>query len=255
VPLASSVVHGQQQPARSAPPPLILSFLLVTPGFTNPSVTVLPRYQEVRIPCQPCLGSRRSSSPSILSLVPARSPRFRTPLILCPFAAVVKADCSPWLTVSDTSDLLISLRPLYTTSAEDTSHVMSASPDPAVTHLQHAADGGTTGATSDAPLNGNSLPTRNGPKLFSNGEDGSASGAGTPIGFQRYPQNKILDNARSPARHPSPQPTHLGIPGGGQHRVLTEEDPGYVAAKFEGKQKQMEQGELSTSCPVRAVEI
>ncbi|KAL2217755.1 putative NAD+ dependent glutamate dehydrogenase [Thermoascus aurantiacus ATCC 26904] len=118
---------------------------------------------------------------------------------------------------------------------------MSASPDPAVTHLQHAADGGTTGATSDAPLNGNSLPTRNGPKLFSDGEDGSASGAGTPIGFQRYPQNKILDNARSPARHPSPQPTHLGIPGGGQHRVLTEEDPGYVAAKFEGKQKQMEQ--------------
>ncbi|KAL2011901.1 hypothetical protein VTN00DRAFT_4619 [Thermoascus crustaceus] len=118
---------------------------------------------------------------------------------------------------------------------------MSASPDPAVTHLQHAPDRGTASATVDGPVNGNSLPTRNGPKLYSNGDDGSASGAGTPIGFQRYPQNKILDNARSSARQPSPQPTHLGIPGGGQHRILSEEDPGYVSAKFEGKQKQMEQ--------------
>jgi hypothetical protein len=33
-----------------------------------------------------------------------------------------------------------------------------------------------------------------------------------------------------------PQPTHLGIPGT-PHRVLSEEDPGYIAAKFEGKQK------------------
>jgi glutamate dehydrogenase len=46
-------------------------------------------------------------------------------------------------------------------------------------------------------------------------------------------------------RQPSPQPTHLGIPGtpGSPHRVLSEEDPGYIAATFEGKQKQMEQGE------------
>jgi glutamate dehydrogenase len=45
-------------------------------------------------------------------------------------------------------------------------------------------------------------------------------------------------------RQPSPQPTHLGIPGtpGSPHRVLSEEDPGYIAATFEGKQKQMEQG-------------
>lgn len=49
-------------------------------------------------------------------------------------------------------------------------------------------------------------------------------------------------------RQPSPQPTHLGIPGANHHRVLSEGDPGYVAAKFEGKQKQMEQGVL---CPVR----
>jgi glutamate dehydrogenase len=34
----------------------------------------------------------------------------------------------------------------------------------------------------------------------------------------------------------------LGIPGT-PHRVLSEEDPGYIAAKFEGKQKQMEQGQ------------
>ncbi|KKA22394.1 Glutamate dehydrogenase [Rasamsonia emersonii CBS 393.64] len=73
------------------------------------------------------------------------------------------------------------------------------------------------------------------PKLFVDG----GSGPGTPIGFQRYPHNKHLDHvARTPVRQPSPQPTHLGIPG---HRVLSEEDPGYVAAKFEGKQKQMEQ--------------
>ena len=74
--------------------------------------------------------------------------------------------------------------------------------------------------------------------------DSHSSGPGTPIGFQRYPHNKILDNAAGSAmRQPSPQPTHLGIPGN-QHRVLSEEDPGYVAAKFEGKQKQMEQGVL-----------
>lgn len=94
--------------------------------------------------------------------------------------------------------------------------------------------------TPDIP-NGNngSLPTRPVPKMFASHD--AQSGSGTPIGFQRYPQNKILDNA---ARQPSPQPTHLGIPGT-PHRVLPESGPGYVAAKFEGKQKQMEQGK----CP------
>ena len=86
---------------------------------------------------------------------------------------------------------------------------------------------------------------RTGPKLYGS-NDGSQSGAGTPIGFQRHPHNKFFDNvAGSSVRQPSPQPTHLGIPGGGQHRILSEEDPGYVAAKFEGKEKQMEQGECS----------
>ncbi|PYH90666.1 NAD-specific glutamate dehydrogenase [Aspergillus ellipticus CBS 707.79] len=94
----------------------------------------------------------------------------------------------------------------------------------------------------DGHLNGNdTLPMRPVPKLYAS-NDSSQSGAGTPIGFQRHPHNKILDNvAGSSVRQPSPQPTHLGIPGGGQHRILSEEDPGYVAAKFEGKENQMEE--------------
>lgn len=95
--------------------------------------------------------------------------------------------------------------------------------------------------------NGTTLPTRPAPKLFAS-QDGS-SGTGTPIGFQRYPHNKHLDHAVGAAlRQPSPQPTHLGIPGtpGTPHRILSEEDPGYIAATFEGKQKQMEQGEHRT---------
>jgi len=102
---------------------------------------------------------------------------------------------------------------------------------------------------SDSNINNDddhTLPTRQGPKLFAS-NDGSHSGTGTPMGFQRFPQNKHLESAlQSSLRQPSPQPTHLGIPGG-SHRVLSEEDPGYIAAKFEGKQKQMEQGELQYS--------
>ncbi|KAJ5972458.1 Glutamate dehydrogenase NAD-dependent [Penicillium vulpinum] len=88
--------------------------------------------------------------------------------------------------------------------------------------------------------NGVSLPARPQPKPFTS-QDGS-SGSGTPIGFQRFPpHNKHLDHAVGNAmRQPSPQPVHLGIPGT-PHRVLSEEDPGYIAATFEGKQKQMEQ--------------
>lgn len=64
-----------------------------------------------------------------------------------------------------------------------------------------------------------------------------ASGSGTPItGFHRI--NKQLGGLKGT---PSPQPVHLGIPG--TPRMLSEEGPGYVAAKFEGKAKQMEQGE------------
>ncbi|CRG84640.1 glutamate dehydrogenase [Talaromyces islandicus] len=70
--------------------------------------------------------------------------------------------------------------------------------------------------------------------------DSGSSGPGTPIGFQRYPHNKHLDNVtRTPGRQPSPQPTHLALPG--HHRVLPEEGTGYIPSKFEGKQKQMEE--------------
>lgn len=54
-------------------------------------------------------------------------------------------------------------------------------------------------------------------------------------------QNKLLDTViRTPGREPSPQPTHLSVPGSAHHRVLQEEGPGYVAPKFEGKEQQME---------------
>ena len=55
--------------------------------------------------------------------------------------------------------------------------------------------------------------------------------------------NKLLEQViRTPDRQPSPQPTHLSVPGPSQHRVLHEEDSGYVAPKFEGKELQMDQG-------------
>ena len=47
---------------------------------------------------------------------------------------------------------------------------------------------------------------------------------------------------RPPGRQPSPQPTHLSVPGSSQHKVLHEEGSGYVAPKFEGKELQMDQG-------------
>ena len=89
-------------------------------------------------------------------------------------------------------------------------------------------------------LNGAGGVSRPKPSPFSSGD---VSGSGTPTGFQRHHVvNKQLDGvARTPGRQPSPQPTHLGIPGG-THRVLSEKGPGYVAAKFEGKTKQMEAG-------------
>lgn len=55
--------------------------------------------------------------------------------------------------------------------------------------------------------------------------------------------NKILEHVvRTPGRQPSPQPTHLSVPGSTQHKVLQDEGSGYVAPKFEGKDLQMEQG-------------
>ena len=53
--------------------------------------------------------------------------------------------------------------------------------------------------------------------------------------------NKILEQiAHTPDRQPSPQPTHLSVPGTHTPRVLHEKGSGYVAPKFEGKEQQME---------------
>lgn len=58
--------------------------------------------------------------------------------------------------------------------------------------------------------------------------------------------NKLLEQVvRTPGRLPSPQPTHLGVPGASHSnnsRILHESGPGYVAPKFEGKEQQMEDG-------------
>ena len=68
---------------------------------------------------------------------------------------------------------------------------------------------------------------------------------------ERLPENglhnKIQDHVvRTPGRQPSPQPTHLSVPGSTQHKLLHEEGSGYVAPRFEGKELQMDQG---TPCP------
>ncbi|KAK4994213.1 NAD-dependent glutamate dehydrogenase [Elasticomyces elasticus] len=54
------------------------------------------------------------------------------------------------------------------------------------------------------------------------------------------PYNKLLEQViRTPDRKPSPQPTHLSVPGS-HYRILPEQGSGYVAPKFEGKEQQME---------------
>lgn len=71
--------------------------------------------------------------------------------------------------------------------------------------------------------------------------------ASTPVNGAPTPAtNKLLDQViRTPDRRPSPLPTHLNVPGSGHAtpRVLPQEGSGgsgYVAPKFEGKDKQME---------------
>lgn len=72
------------------------------------------------------------------------------------------------------------------------------------------------------------------------------SANGTANGSSK-PHNKLFDTViREPGRQPSPQPTHLGVPGNGpmspmgQHHVVHESGSGYVAPKFEDKEQQME---------------
>ena len=62
-------------------------------------------------------------------------------------------------------------------------------------------------------------------------------------------QNRIVDQiVRTPGRQPSPQPTHLSVPGSTPHKLLHEEGSGYVAPKFEGKELQMDQGMPCPTC-------
>jgi len=67
----------------------------------------------------------------------------------------------------------------------------------------------------------------------------------TPATNGVKPQNKTLDHViRTPGRQPSPQPTHLNLPATSPHRrSVSDQGSGYVAPPFDGKEKQMEQGE------------
>lgn len=66
----------------------------------------------------------------------------------------------------------------------------------------------------------------------------------------RIPQsgihNKVLEQVvRTPDRQPSPQPTHLSVPGPAQHKILHDAGSGYVAPTFEGKELQKDQGNIA----------
>lgn len=67
-----------------------------------------------------------------------------------------------------------------------------------------------------------------------------------PNGYANGLRNKFLDGARTPGRMPSPQPTHLSVPGASHpnlsnHIIVPEKGSGYIAPKFEGKARQREQ--------------
>jgi glutamate dehydrogenase len=82
------------------------------------------------------------------------------------------------------------------------------------------------------------------PVALSDAANGSANGhadATLPL------RNKLHDHViRTPGRQPSPQPTHLSVPGS-QHKLLHDNSSGYVATTFEGKKQQMEQGKFPVS--------
>ena len=112
---------------------------------------------------------------------------------------------------------------------------MSSSPSAAMagSNDDHNLKGPREGVTkcSDGDIN---------PHGVSSTMDGGAEGVSTPC-------NKLLDTAvRTPGRQPSPQPTHLSVPGGSSaamplSHLLSEPGSGYVAPKFEGKAQQMEE--------------
>jgi hypothetical protein len=102
-----------------------------------------------------------------------------------------------------------------------------------------------TNGTPQAPTT-TSSSTSNGdhsPQIQSMESSGGTDGDGS----SHFPlHNKLLDHVvRTPGRQPSPQPTHLGVPGtshSNNSRILHETGPGYFAPKFEGKDQQMEDG-------------
>lgn len=85
----------------------------------------------------------------------------------------------------------------------------------------------------------------------------------TPVTFENkaLPTRLAEQTIRTPGRIPSPQPAHFSLPShngngnGNGHKVLRSATVGYIAPPFDGKQKQMEEGEnaymrnrLSTDC-------
>jgi glutamate dehydrogenase len=82
--------------------------------------------------------------------------------------------------------------------------------------------------------------------------DSSSSDSDTMSGPQIVPSlpkgllGKLKDE---PARHPSPQPTHIGgrylnKSNGNGHRTMRSATLGYIAPEFKGKPDQMKQGKL-----------
>lgn len=77
-----------------------------------------------------------------------------------------------------------------------------------------------------------------------------------PVQFEKaLPARLAEQHVRTPGRIPSPQPAHFSVQNGGTstpsngerngHKVLRSATVGYIAPPFEGKQKQMEEGECT----------
>lgn len=83
-----------------------------------------------------------------------------------------------------------------------------------------------------------------------------------PVQFEKaIPARLVEQHVRTPGRIPSPQPAHFSVPAStgnstpvngerNGHKVLRSATVGYIAPPFEGKNKQMEEGEFS--CIVQA---
>lgn len=75
---------------------------------------------------------------------------------------------------------------------------------------------------------------------------GTMTGPSPALSHAKTLAGKLKDD---PARHPSPQPTHLGgtylsRANGNGHRTMRSATLGYIAPEFTGKAEQMKQGKL-----------